>query len=41
MRDWMELYQSGGFYALEPKPRKDIGSARVVPQSVIGLLVEL
>lgn len=40
MRDWMQLYQKGGFDALKPKPRKDIGSARSIPQAVIDLLVE-
>jgi putative transposase len=41
MRDWMKLYQDGGFDALKPKPRKDIGSARAIPQPVIDLLIEL
>jgi len=25
MRDWIQLYKAGGFDALKPKPRKDIG----------------
>jgi putative transposase len=41
MRDWMKLYQQGGFDALKPKPRKDIGSARTIPQPVIDDLVEM
>jgi transposase InsO family protein len=41
MRDWMKLYQDGGFDALKPRPRKDIGSARAIPQPVIDLLIEL
>ena len=41
MRDWMTLYKDGGFDALKPKPRKDIGSARAIPQPVVDLLVEL
>lgn len=40
MRDWMQLYQKGGFDALKPKPRKDIGSARGIPQPVIDQLIE-
>src|SRR5262249_6776848 len=28
LRDWLSLYKAGGFDALKPKPRKDIGSAR-------------
>ena len=31
----------GGFDALKPKPRKDIGSARAIPQAVIDLLVSI
>lgn len=41
MRDWMKLYQQGGFDALKPKPRKDIGASRAIPQPVLDLLVEL
>jgi putative transposase len=41
LRDWMKLYQTGGFDALKPQPRKDIGSSRAIPQGVIDLLVEL
>jgi len=40
MRDWMQLYQKGGFDALKPKPRKDIGSARGIPQAVIDQIIE-
>jgi putative transposase len=40
MRGWIKLYQDGGFDALKPKPRKDIGSARAIPQPVLDLLVE-
>lgn len=39
LRDWLALYRVGGFDALKPKPRKDIGSARAIPTSVIDLLV--
>jgi putative transposase len=41
LRDWIKLYQSGGFDALKPKVRKDIGSARAIPQPVLDELVEL
>src|SRR5205814_687563 len=41
LRDWVKLYQRGGFDALKPKPRKDIGSARAIPQPVIDDLVEM
>lgn len=41
LRDWMQLYKGGGFDALKPKPRKDIGSARAIPQAVMDLLVDL
>lgn len=39
MRDWISLYKAGGFEALKPKPRKDIGSARAIPIEVLDLLV--
>jgi transposase InsO family protein len=41
LRGWIKLYQEGGFDALKPKPRKDTGSARAIPQSVIDELVDL
>lgn len=41
MRDWMKLYQQGGFDALKPRPRKDIGASRAIPQPLLDLLVEL
>jgi putative transposase len=40
MRDWVALYREGGFDALKPKPRRDIGSARFIPQVVLDLLIE-
>lgn len=39
LRDWLGLYRTGGFDALKPKPRKDIGSARAIPTEVLDLLV--
>jgi len=41
LRDWIKLYQDGGFDALKPKPRKDLGSARAIPQPVLDELVEM
>jgi len=41
LKDWMGLYREGGFDALKPRARKDIGSARAIPQPVLDLLVEL
>jgi transposase InsO family protein len=41
LRDWLALYRSGGFDALKPKPRKDIGSARAIPTEVLDLLVSI
>lgn len=41
MRGWIKLYRDGGFDALKPRPRKDIGSARAIPTPVLDLLVEL
>jgi transposase InsO family protein len=40
MRDWIKLYKEGGFDALKPKARKDIGSARAIPQAVIDALID-
>jgi putative transposase len=40
LRDWIQLYRAGGFDALKPKPRKDIGSSHAIPQPVIDLLVD-
>ena len=41
LRDWLGLYRVGGFDALKPKPRKDIGSARAIPLEVVDLLVSI
>jgi transposase InsO family protein len=41
LRDWLTAYKAGGFDALRPKPRADIGRARAVPQPVADLLVHL
>jgi len=41
LRDWLQAYRSGGFEALRPKPRKDIGHARSIPHDTVDLLVHL
>ncbi len=41
LKDWLDAYRAGGFEALRPKPRKDIGQARSIPQDVADLLVHL
>jgi putative transposase len=39
MRDWIAAYRKGGFNALKPKKRSDVGSTRKLPQEVIDRLV--
>lgn len=41
IRGWLTQYRKHGFDGLVPKPRKDVGSARALPQSVVDLLVTL
>ena len=41
LRGWLADYREGGFDALLPKPRADIGTARHIPQAVTDLLVAL
>jgi hypothetical protein len=41
LRDWLAAYRAGGFDALRPKPRADIGQARAIPQPLADLLVML
>ncbi len=38
---WLRLYRRGGFEALKPKPRKDAGDSRALPQEVKDLLVSI
>lgn len=38
IREWLGGYRQGGFDALLPKVRNDIGQARVIPQEVADLL---
>jgi len=41
IRDWLKRYRKGGFDALLPKPRRDTGSSRAIPQEVADLLIEI
>ncbi|HXW58297.1 MAG TPA: DDE-type integrase/transposase/recombinase [Solirubrobacteraceae bacterium] len=41
LRDWLSAYKAGGFDALRPKPRADIGTARAIPRPLCDLLVML
>jgi putative transposase len=41
LREWLYLYRRGGFDALKPRPRRDLGRARVVPQAVADALCAL
>jgi transposase InsO family protein len=41
LRDWLSAYRRGGFDALHPKPRRDQGHARAIPQEVADLLCSI
>jgi transposase InsO family protein len=41
LKDWLAAYKAGGFDALRPKPRKDIGSSRSIPPEVVDLLIHI
>jgi putative transposase len=41
MRDWLYAYRRGGFDALKPRPRRDVGRARALPQAVADALCAL
>jgi putative transposase len=41
MRHWLKLYRKGGFEALKPRGRTDIGVSRSLPQDVADLLCHL
>ncbi|HMJ14545.1 MAG TPA: DDE-type integrase/transposase/recombinase, partial [Polyangiaceae bacterium] len=41
MRGWLRDYRRGGFDALLPKVRSDLGAARTIPPRVVDLLCEL
>lgn len=38
VRDWLSAYRRGGFDALRPKPRRDQGHARAIPQEIADML---
>lgn len=39
IRDWLKSHRKGGFDALMPRPRSDLGASRVIPQQIADLLV--
>ncbi|MGQ0503851.1 MAG: helix-turn-helix domain-containing protein [Myxococcaceae bacterium] len=42
LRTWLRLYRLKGFEALKPKPRKDAGDSRALPQQEVkDLLVSI
>jgi transposase InsO family protein len=41
MRGWLRDYRRGGFDALVPKVRNDLGATRVLPERVVDLLCEI
>ena len=41
LRDWLYAYRRGGFDALKPRARRDIGHARALPQAVADQLCTL
>lgn len=41
LRGWLRDYRCGGFDALLPKVRSDLGTARAIPPQVVDLLCEL
>jgi transposase InsO family protein len=41
IRDWLGLYRVGGFDALLPKPRKDAGRPRVLPDALVESLLTI
>ena len=41
MRDWLKLYRKGGFDALHPKPRADLGQPRRLPTQAAELLIAI
>jgi putative transposase len=41
LRDWLYAYRRGGFDALKPRPRRDTGQTRALPQAVADQLCAL
>jgi len=41
LKDWLTDYKAGGFDALRPQPRSDIGQARSIPPELQDLLIHI
>ena len=41
IRDWLSVYRRGGFDALRPQVRRDLGRARAIPQEIADLLCQI
>jgi transposase len=41
IRDWLSAYRRGGFDALRPQVRRDLGRARAIPQQIADLLCQI
>ena len=41
LREWLYAYRRGGFDALKPRPRRDVGRARALPPAVADALCTL
>ena len=41
IRDWLKAYRRGGFEALCPQVRSDVGSTRAIPQEIADLLCQI
>lgn len=41
IRDWLQAWRRGGFEALRPRPRSDLGQPRAVPDGVADLLCSI
>jgi putative transposase len=41
IRDWLSAYRRGGFEALRPQVRRDLGCARAIPQQIADLLCQI
>ena len=41
IRDWLMAYRRGGFAALRPQVRSDVGSTRAIPQEIADLLCQI
>ena len=41
IRDWLMAYRRGGFTALRPQVRSDLGNTRAIPQEIADLLCQI